>query len=221
MSNIPLPFQKKFVVEDIRSKNMFNKNCVKQNWYLSYADGKTETWDSNMAYMIDFIEVESNQQYTMSYLEEATIFNIYEYDANKNFIQHQQQNNDKNSFTITTSVTTRFIRLSCGKACIEKMQFEEGTQATEYCKHFEFKQREKVKIINNFGNLGNAINKALDLGEEIQNIVRIDGLARNGNTIIPFPNSEIKVFIEGTWLNITTTTDMSNYSTTVRIYYEE
>ncbi len=150
----PLPFSKKFVVEDIVSKNLFNKNRTKQNWYLSYNDGITEVWDGNMAYMLDFIKVESNTQYTMSYLEEATIFNIYEYDANKNFIQFKQQNNDNNSFTITTSQNTKFIRMSCGKSRIEKMQFEQGSKATAYCKHFEFDQKEKVKIINNFRKSG-------------------------------------------------------------------
>lgn len=137
-----MPDKNRIIVEDIRSKNMFNKNCVKQNWYLSYSDGKTEIWDSNMAYTTEFVEVEPNQQYTMSYLEEATIFNIYEYDANKNFIQRQQQNNDKNSFTITTSNNTRFVRLSCGKTRIEKMQFEQGSKTTEYSEYFDFKNKQ-------------------------------------------------------------------------------
>ena len=215
-----MPDENRIVVEDIRSKNMFNKSCTKQNWYLSYSDGKTEIWDSNMAYTTEFAEVDPNQQYTMSFLEEATIFNIYEYDENKNFIQYQQQNNDKNSFTITTSTTTKFVRMSCGKTRIEKMQFERGSKATKYSKYFEFEDRIKVKIVD-FGMLGNATNKAIDIGEEIPNITRIDGLAKNGNTIIPFPNSEIKIFIEGTWLNITTVTDMSAYNAIVRIYYEE
>ena len=87
-----MPDKSEIIVEDIRSKNMFNKNNTKQNWYLDYQDGKTEVWDSNMAYMIDFIEVEPNTQYTMSY-ETSTIFNVYEYDENNNFIQHQQKNN--------------------------------------------------------------------------------------------------------------------------------
>jgi archaellum component FlaG (FlaF/FlaG flagellin family) len=59
------------------------------------------------------------------------------------------------------------------------------------------------------------------MGEEISNITDIKGLAKSGNATIPFPNSEIKVFIEGSWLNITTTTDMSAYTATVRIYYED
>lgn len=137
-----IPQKRKIIVEDIESKNLFNKNNTKQNWYLSYSDGKTETWDGNMAYMIDFIEVEPNQQYTMSFLEEATIFNIYEYDENKNFIQYQQQNNDKNSFTITTSSTTKFVRMSCGKTRIEKMQFERGSKTTEYSEYFDFKNKQ-------------------------------------------------------------------------------
>lgn len=154
-----MPSEGRIIVEDIQSKNMFNKNCAKQNWYLNYTDGKTEVWDSNMAYTTEFIDVEPNMAYTMS-CDISTIFNIYEYDENKNFIQYQQQNNDKNSFTITTSQNTKFIRMSCGKTRIEKMQFESGSKATEYSKHFDFEEREILKEIT-LGSLANADTIAL------------------------------------------------------------
>ena len=218
--NAPLPFSKRFVIEDIVSKNLFNKERVTENWYLSYSDGKTPIWDSNMVYTTDYIDVETNTDYTMSYLDEATILVIYEYDENKNFIKYNLQNNENKTLTITTTSITKFVRMSCGKLRTNKMQLEKGSLATEYCKHFEFEHKEKLKIID-FGTLGNVENKAVDMGIEISNITRISGMAKNGNTILPFPNNEVKIFIEGTWLNITTTTDMSNYSAILRIYYED
>ena len=129
------------IVANISSKNLFNKKDIIENYYLSYTDG-TPTWDSNMCYMYDYIKVEPNTKYTMGY-PTSTIFVIHEYDENKNFIRYQNQNNSNTSFTITTSSNTKFVRLSCGKNYIDKMQFEKKPIATIHSEHIDFEGNTK------------------------------------------------------------------------------
>lgn len=129
------------IVANISSKNLFNKKDIIENYYLSYTDG-TPTWDSNMCYMYDYIKVEPNTKYTMGY-PTSTIFVIHEYDENKNFIKYQNQNNSNTSFTITTSSNTKFVRLSCGKNYIDKMQFEKKPIATIHSEHIDFEGNTK------------------------------------------------------------------------------
>lgn len=129
------------IVANISSKNLFNKKNIIENYYLSYTDG-TPTWDSNMCYMYDYIKVGPNTKYTMSY-PTSTIFVIHEYDENKNFIRYQNQNNSNTSFTITTSSNTKFVRLSCGKNYIDKMQFEKYPIATDFSEHIDFEGNTK------------------------------------------------------------------------------
>lgn len=113
------------VVEDIKCRQLFNKDEVIENYYLGYTDG-TPTWDSNMAYMQSYIEVKPSSQYTMSY-SSATIFIVHEYDENKNFLSYSVQNDSNNFLTITTSSDTKYVRLSCGKSAISKMMFVKGS----------------------------------------------------------------------------------------------
>lgn len=125
------------VVEDIRSKNLFDKNSVIENYYLSYTDG-TPTWDSNMAYS-DFIEVESNIDYTMS-IDTTSILCIHFYDSNKNWLNYELVNdNVSTSLSKKAPATAKYVRLCFGKVKKEEVQFEKGTVATNYSKYIDFK----------------------------------------------------------------------------------
>lgn len=244
MSN--MPSEGRIIVEDIRSKNMFNKNCVKQNWYLNYQDGKTEVWDSNMAYTTEFVDVEPNMSYTMS-CDASTIFNIYEYDANKNFIQHKQQNNENNSFTITTSQNTKFIRMSCGKIRIEKIQFEQNSKATEYSKHFDFGSKQThivtgqefetdekfngktvYKTVVDFGVMPNSTSKSVSHNiENGETIIDVSVFCNNANGSfggLVFPHiassgqyMEVQITTENIF--ISANKDLSKFNALVTIYY--
>jgi hypothetical protein len=124
------------VVEDIKSKNSFDKNSVIENYYLSYTDG-APTWDSNMAYS-DFIEVEPNIDYTMS-LDTASILCIHFYDSNKNWLNYELVNDNVNtSLSKKAPATAKYVRLCFGKIKKDKVQFEKGTVATNYNKHIDF-----------------------------------------------------------------------------------
>ena len=118
------------VVENIRSKNLFDKNSVIENYYLSYTDG-TPTWDSNMAYS-DFIEVEPNIDYTMS-IDTASILCIHFYDSNKNWLNYELVNdNVSTSLSKKAPATAKYVRLCFGKTKKDKVQFEKGIVATNY-----------------------------------------------------------------------------------------
>ncbi len=113
-----------------KGKNLFNKNAIIENYYLDYING-IPTWDSNMAYMESYIDSSPNTKYTMS-ANAGTIFVIYEYDENKNFIGYKSQNTEATSYTMTTEETTKYVRLALGKSMKDVIQFELGETATDY-----------------------------------------------------------------------------------------
>lgn len=128
------------IVDDIICKNMFNKNSTVDYYYLGYNDG-TPTWDSNMCYMPEYIEVDPNEDYVMSH-PTATIFVIHEYDANKKFIGYLMRNDSNNYYKFKTQPNTRYVRLSCGMSVKDKMMFEKGPVATDYVEHKEFSNKQ-------------------------------------------------------------------------------
>ena len=78
------------IVESISSKNLFNKNDVVLDYYLSYDNGQP-VHDTNMCYTNYYIEVNPGDVYTMSNTS-PTIFTIHYYDANKNWLGYNNQN---------------------------------------------------------------------------------------------------------------------------------
>lgn len=170
------------VVEDIRSKNLFDKNSVIENYYLSYTDG-TPTWDSNMAYS-DFIEVEPNIDYTMS-VDTASILCIHFYDSNKNWLNYELVNdNVSTSLSKKAPATAKYVRLCFGKTKKDKVQFEKGIVATSYTNHINFdydKNRGNCTLLfNNQVGTGNTY----DLSDTLQNYrYIIFMLLLNGNAI--------------------------------------
>lgn len=140
-----MPDENRIVVEDIRSKNMFNKNAVTSG--ALNANGTIEKMEG--IYTSDFIEVEPNQAYYKGQSDSAR-FKFY--DVNKNAISSTyadiQNAGNAQAFTIPTSA--HYIRLSVTQDYLSSLQIEQGTQATAYCKHFDFsreiKQASNVNI---------------------------------------------------------------------------
>ena len=118
------------IVESISSKNLFNKNDVVLDYYLSYDNGQPVN-DTNMCYTNYYIEVKSGDKYTMSNTS-ATIFTIHYYDVNKNWLGYNNQNNNLSSYTVTIINNAKYVRLACGKIAKDSIQFEKGDKATEY-----------------------------------------------------------------------------------------
>lgn len=231
------------IVANISSKNLFNKKDIIENYYLSYTDG-TPTWDSNMCYMYDYIKVEPNTKYTMGY-PTSTIFVIHEYDENKNFIKYQNQNNSNTSFTITTSSNTKFVRLSCGKNYIDKMQFEKKPIATIHSEHIDFEgntkniittgtEFETGRIIDgkkeygkriNCGEGPNSTTVSINIGLTVSNInlTRKIDVLMDGSTFVNFEAysgfAGMYVSKNNNTLVLSTTTDASSYNIYATLYY--
>ena len=147
-----------------KGKNLFNKNHIVKNYYIKDEDGSVSEYDSNMCYGFDYIEVSPNAQYTMSNAT-ATIFLIAEYDENKNFIKQNRQNDTNNFLTITTSETTKYIRISMGVTQINTIQFEAG-EKTEYEAYIEPKVYVKDK--NNENYLAFSRDKTITITDDIE-----------------------------------------------------
>lgn len=171
------------VVEDIKSKNLFDKNSVIENYYLSYTDG-TPTWDSNMAYS-DFIEVEPNIDYTIS-IDTASILCIHFYDSNKNWLNYELVNdNVSTSLSKKAPATAKYVRLCFGKTKKDKVQFEKGIVATSYTNHINFdilkgEEWKELSLSNEFENYGE--NYAPLRLKKIGNIVYVQGMIKSKTT---------------------------------------
>lgn len=171
------------VVENIKSKNLFDKNSVIENYYLNYTDG-TPTWDSNMAYS-DFIEVEQNIDYTMS-IDTASILCIHFYDSNKNWLNYELVNdNVSTSLSKKAPATAKYVRLCFGKTKKDKVQFEKGIVATNYNKYINFdilkgEEWKELSLSNEFENYGE--NYAPLRLKKIDNIVFVQGMIKSKTT---------------------------------------
>ena len=216
------------VVEDIRSKNLFDKNSVIENYYLSYTDG-TPTWD---------IEVEPNIDYTMS-IDTASILCIHFYDSNKNWLNYELVNdNVSTSLSKKAPATAKYVRLCFGKVKKDEIQFEKGTVATNYSKHIDF--AEAINIITNqecaineyyngkrvyvkeisFGSLPNATIKGIECLNPNYKVIRAEGISYQGNYSLILPSKDVELKMDNGWMNVTTNTNLSAYEETyIRIYY--
>lgn len=117
------------VVENIKSKNMFDKNNIIKG-YLYTSTGDTYA-DSDKFISIPYIKVEPNANYTFS-ATNVDIFRFIEYDSSKNFIQRQIAPAEVNSKTYTTSSTTEYVRISCNISNLSSLQLEKGSAVTTY-----------------------------------------------------------------------------------------
>lgn len=145
------------VVENVTCKNMFDYNSSEYGFYG--ADGTNNTGDvaSHVNRISDYIVVDSDKEYTASANQELGYFMINEFDENKNWLKRTNLNNVSTN-TITTSSTTKYIRVSVNidnavdmtisKLAEIEAQIEKGSIATEYipCKKFGYDNDEIVVI---------------------------------------------------------------------------
>lgn len=171
------------VVEDIKSKNLFDKNDCVDYYYLDYSSGQP-VYDVNMTYMNSYIPVKANEKYTMSY-PSSTIFVIYEYDSNKTFLRSKIQNTDETSFTVTISEDTSFVRLACGFNSKSGIQFEKGIVATSYTNHINFdilkgEEWKELSLATGFENYGE--NYAPLRYKKVGKFIFIQGMLKTNTT---------------------------------------
>lgn len=115
-------------------KNLFNYDNASQG----YLGGSGQVVSNSTAMTSEYIEVDSNTAYTASANTTYRYIGIGEYAANKDYIQKTQENT--NSFTITTSATTKYIRVFYNQSTnVDKQtlidtqaQIELGSTATTY-----------------------------------------------------------------------------------------
>ncbi len=121
-----------------RSKNLFDKNNVRQNYRFG-SDGNY--YNENGYYATEFIKVKPNTTYSTSWdITQTTC--ICTYDKNYNFIRRIQSNNK-----FTTSSEEEFIRASVRENQLSTAQIEQGNTKTSYEEH-----KGKIHIIDLKGN---------------------------------------------------------------------
>lgn len=112
----------------VKGKNLFNKNNV-LNGYRFGSDGAL--YAESGFFATDFIEVNSNTQYTVSWAIQTTQCVCY-YDENKNFISRNSSNQ-----TFITPANCKYIRASVFNGVINSAQIEQGSSATSYKPYVE------------------------------------------------------------------------------------
>lgn len=125
------------IVENIECKNLFDG--ILELGMLDNSTGANQV-DNATIRSKNFIEVNSNTTYTLSNYIGASIF-LFEYDANYNFIQYSSST--EQSYTFTTSPTTKYIRFRTRQSeqitnLTTPFQLERGNTATPFVKHNSF-----------------------------------------------------------------------------------
>ena len=124
-----MPYGKGSVEVKSCGKNLFDKNAVTSDYYLT-SDGNTVVGTSwNLS---DYILVSPNTSYILSGgTNKGVNTSVCCYDKNKNYISgtpYQQ----KSTVMITTSSDTKYIRASIDDAVLDTFQIEKGKTETEY-----------------------------------------------------------------------------------------
>ena len=117
----------KIVVDDISSKNKFNKNDVTRGYFID-----TDILWENANYAVSaYIPVEANEKYTF------TGFDVYYtscFDENFNYLGRAT-----NSYSVVTTLeNTKYIRATVLLADLDTAQIEKGDKATPYTPYKEF-----------------------------------------------------------------------------------
>ena len=129
------------VVDDITCKNMLDYNNSEYGYYGADGTNNTGSVASHVNRISDYINVDSDKEYTASANQELGYIMINEFDENKNWLKRTNLNNVSTN-TITTSSTTKYIRVSFNidnavDMTITKLneieaQIEKGPIATKY-----------------------------------------------------------------------------------------
>ena len=114
--------------------NLFDKTANITRGYTYTSTGGT-TQLNNCFVQEKYIEVESSKEYilstTNSYISETDYrLVICEYDSSKNFIKRNLSSTQY--YKITTSATTKYVRLCASTVTIDELKFEHGSIATPY-----------------------------------------------------------------------------------------
>lgn len=119
-------------IDNANNKNLFNKNSnIVIPGYIDAA-GNIITRDTTLFYQDKFIKVKPNTKYTIS-SNASTLYRIAEYSSNKEFLSRKYNGDASNSYTITTSSNTYYIKLAGTLITVlDSLQIEEGSTATIY-----------------------------------------------------------------------------------------
>ena len=115
------------LVKGERSPNIFNKSLIEISKRIQWNSGAI--YDNPASYFLsDFIEIEANTNYTIKYKEIITFF-----DENKVYLSGIDPNiNYRKSYTFTTPVNAKYIRISTDVQYLNLIQLEKGTIEHEY-----------------------------------------------------------------------------------------
>lgn len=135
------------VVESIRTKNMFDKNAIRNGYRL---DSSGNLFADSGYFTSDFISIDSSTQYTFS-RENANSGGLAAYalyDSNKTFIS-------RSAFITTTTVTftsasnAKYIKIDDLNNNLNSLQLEEGSTATTYSEYQALNPKNYVMYTDN------------------------------------------------------------------------
>lgn len=119
------------IVEGIKTKNLFNKSVVINNYTFDSNGGVL--FASGYFYQTNYIPVESNTTYTISSaISSVGSYRIVEYNSSYEFITRDYNTPGNVSMTITTNANTKYVRISALVSQLDTLQFEKGATATSY-----------------------------------------------------------------------------------------
>lgn len=126
------------VVENVKCKNLFNKDIVFAGW-LNYNDNSMNDTDQNRFVTSDYILVEPNTTYTLNLFNSESLGSggIMFYDSEKNWLSPGIAETET-IITFTTTSNTKYVRFVLTNEYKDNVQLEEGTTATEYTPYKKF-----------------------------------------------------------------------------------
>lgn len=117
-----------------KGKNLFNKNDIAKG-YGFLATGELTT-NSNLFVSTEYLPVNSSVEYTLGNSSSIDRLVICEYDSSKTFIKRNIILNSS-TLTITTTSTTKYIKLNSVISALDTLQLEQGSTATSYEAYIE------------------------------------------------------------------------------------
>lgn len=202
-------------VEDIKSKNQFNKNNV----IVGYFEGNTKIL-SNDYNRIAFIKCKPNTTYTISKSVGSSVFMIATSEEYPKLgVQTTYLGDDVSTLeaTVTTNSTAQYLLCRIAKqvwtggddleGIINSLQIEEGKKSS-YVEHIEFGNNERILYENTSGNNG-----TITLVDNVKNYKEIEIYFKNNDGYI----NNVKILSSTT---LTTLMNSTNSAGTGAIYFK-
>ena len=139
-----------------KSNNLFDKNVgIKTNY--TYTSTGTITALNGAFVQEKYIPVDSSTKYTFFTTKDITSVAdnrlvVCEYDSSYNFIKRNVVNN-ANSIVVTTSSTTKYVKLNGMSTALDNLQFQQGNAT-----NFESYVEKKIYAVNENGSYEELIN---------------------------------------------------------------